>query len=100
MGTGKTEFSDVQGTIERIVKQQLAPARILFVRVEEDDDTYGEPVLHVSAIYDKDVGRPEASKLLGLVRHLRPKLAEHEEERFPLMSVVASDEMSDSAGAS
>ncbi len=80
------------------MKQQLKPTCIRSVHVEVNEDTFEGPVLHVTAVYARSGREPDPTKLLGLVSHLRPELAERGEERFPLLSFVADDEAEHYAG--
>ena len=80
-------------SLERIIQEQLnrllSPVSVISVMVEDAVDEYDDPYLEVRAIYRPSDCIPET---LSVVRHLRPVLAEHGEDRFPVISYVAEDE--------
>lgn len=69
------KFDDV---VKRVVQEQLAPAQIVELTVEEAEDADGDP-----------------EKVLGPVRHLRKPLNKLGTDRFPVLSFMTSKEASD-----
>lgn len=68
------------------VKHQFTVEDWVSVHVADDVDSDGDPVLRVSIVLNEDEDDLDPKKMLGLVRHLRSRLARHGEERFPLVS--------------
>ncbi len=80
-------------SLERIIQEQLnrllSPISVISVMLEDAVDEYEDPYLRVIAVYRPSNCIPNA---YGVVRQLRPVLAEHGENRFPVISCVAEDE--------
>lgn len=75
-------------TIRNVIGDELAPARIVHVRVTEDVDHEGDDILRVDVVVDVEGSRLDPAKVIGLVRHLRGPLAEIHEKRFPLLNFM------------
>ena len=63
------------------------------IAVRPDFDQYGDEILIIKAIFNED--RLGAQRTSGLIRHLRPKLAEVGTEAFPVISFIAKSELRD-----
>ena len=63
------------------------------IAVRPDFDQYGDEILIIKAIFNAD--RLGAKRTSGLIRHLRPKLAEVGTEAFPVISFIAKSELRD-----
>ena len=63
------------------------------IAVRPDFDQYGDEILVIKAIFNAD--RLGAKRTSGLIRHLRPKLAEVGTEAFPVISFIAKSELRD-----
>ena len=63
------------------------------IAVRPDFDQYGDEILVIKAIFNED--RLGAQRTSGLIRHLRPKLAEVGTEAFPVISFIAKSELRD-----
>ena len=87
-----TKFDDV---VKRVVQEQLAPAQIVELTVEEAEDADGDPILRIKVVYEVAEDRLDPEKVLGLVRHLRPPLDKLGTDRFPVLSFITSKEASD-----
>ena len=60
------------------------------VAVRPDFNEYGDEILVIKAVFNKE--RLGAQRTSGLIRHLRPKLAERA-EAFPVNSFIAKSEL-------
>ena len=82
--------------LPRIIQEQLdhllSPISVISVMVDEDQDYFDESAMHVVVVFDPNDGTPEVS---GLVRQLRPVLASHGEERFPVFSFLTPEDAED-----
>jgi hypothetical protein len=80
--------------IARIVRDSLAAdfktLPILDVRVLEDFDDEGAAVLRVEVLLDGMPSDGEIARLVGVVRHVRPKLLAAEELAFPVFSFISN----------
>lgn len=89
-----TKIDDV---VERVVRQQLAPAQIVGLTVKEAEDADGDPILRIEVVFEAAAGRLDPKKVLGLIRHLRKPLADEGSDRFPVFSFMSAEEASDAA---
>lgn len=82
--------------VEEIVRgplvDQLASVNIVSLSVREDVDHDGDPILRIRVTFKDDGKRLQASKVKGLIRHLRTALAGENEERFPVLSFQVENE--------
>lgn len=63
------------------------------VEIDEDVDHDGDPILRVRVYYTNTGGAlPPREKVAGMVRHLRPALAQIGEPRFPILSFIDAGE--------
>lgn len=83
--------------IRSVVSEQLAPAIIVDVSVDEDTDHDGDEILRVRVVFKVDDKKLDPQKVMGLVRHLREPLEKIKEERFPLFTFVKPDEVTGAA---
>ena len=63
------------------------------IAVIPDFDEYGDEILVIKAVLNQD--RLGVGRTSGLIRHLRPKLAEAGTEAFPVISFIARSELRD-----
>ena len=71
--------------ISEVVRQEFSGANIQTVLVREDVDDDGDDVLFITVVFDS-AKNIDASKAVGLARHLRPAFEKRHEERFPIIS--------------
>lgn len=72
-----------------IVKDRFPDATIDSVTVEADVDSDGDPILRVTVVFDSEIAGLEARRLASLTRHARPKLREHNDNRFPIFRFLS-----------
>ena len=89
-----TKIDDV---VKRVVQEQLAPAQIIGLTVEEAEDADGDPILRIEVIFEVAENRLDPEKVLGLIRHVRKPLTELGADRFPVFSFMTADEAADAA---
>ena len=80
---------DLQSVIGEVIRERLEPVKVVSVHAVRDDDLDGEEVLRVTVVVDSPASDFDPQRLSSLVRYLRPKLAEHEERAFPLISFMS-----------
>ncbi len=78
--------------IERVVREQLSDAVVDRVTVQEDIDHDGDEILRVFVIFDAGKGRPDPNRTVSMVRHVRERLHEVKEDRFPIISYVSTSD--------
>ena len=79
--------------IAKVVRQTLANdfvnIKIIDVRIQEEKDSDGDDMLRVEVVFEGQPKDVDASKLAGIVRHVRPKLNEIGENAFPVFSFIS-----------
>lgn len=78
--------ADVIDAIAEVVRDRLSDARIVDVSVAEDVDHDGDDILRVEVVFEAEGDRLDPSRVRGLIRHIRSRLAGLHEDRFPMMS--------------
>ena len=78
--------------ITPVLKKQLAPARVLDVRVDEGFDADGDPILRIQVVYEAEQDRLDPHKVVSLIRHLRGPLNKEGSEHFPVLSFMTEEE--------
>jgi hypothetical protein len=83
---------EVREAIESVVREQLRGVRIDAVHVTPDVDQDGERLLRVKVVFDSKARGLDPRKTSGLVRHMRPRIAELGEQAFPILSFISKAE--------
>ena len=83
--------SALKSLLQEVIKRRLPNASIIDVKVERTLDFEGEEVLEVTVIFEAKSDL-DSERVAGLIRHLRPRLEEHGERSFPIMSFVSRKE--------
>jgi hypothetical protein len=88
------EISDIEALVKKVIEQRLSDdARILSVKVIENDDEDGDSELILRVVFESKSAALDANKVAGLLRHLRPKLHDEiQEDRFPILSFISRKE--------
>lgn len=84
---------EARQAIEEVMRRQFDMVPITSIDVEEDEDFYGVPILRVRMIYDAEVEDLDRERLVSVTRHLRDRLWELDEERFPHTAFIALSDM-------
>lgn len=81
---------DVMAVIDETIRERLGEnVRVLSVMAMRDEDYEGEEILRVTVVVDSPPSAFDPKRVVSLVRYLRPRLAEHHEEAFPLISFMS-----------
>jgi len=83
---------EAQAIIEKVVMETFPAGTIHAVEVLPDPYEDGENYLQVTVEVDDDFSKKYAKKAIGLIRHIRPKLFEVNETRFPVMQFVSRED--------
>ena len=86
------DLPKVKDIIEQTLRERCGDVFEL-IAVRPDFDQYGDEILVIKAIFNED--RLGAKRTSGLIRLLRPKLAEVGTEAFPVISFIAKSELRD-----
>lgn len=83
----------IKQVAERVITDELGrDAEVVSVSVSEESDPEAGDILVVKVVYQADRDRLNAKVVAGMIRHLRAKLGDIDESRFPLLSFVARRE--------
>ena len=88
------DLPKVKDIVEETLRERCGNVFEL-IAVRPDFDEYGDEILVIKAIFDKDRLGAEQTSGPGLIRLLRPKLAEVGTEAFPVISFIAKSELRD-----
>ena len=84
--------------IAKVIRETLAAdfdrTKISDVSVRKGEDADGDELLRIEVVFEGTVEDVDASKILGAVRQVRPKLIELGENAFPLFSFIAQGDIS------
>lgn len=94
------DLSKIKKAVRATLARNFERVRIIDIRIHEDVDSDGDEMLRIDVVFDGSPKDVDARKLSGLVRHLRPRLAELSESALPLLSFIsAADDRSRRARA-
>lgn len=82
----------VKDVVEQTLRERHGDVFEL-IAVRPDLNGYGDEILVIKAVFNQD--RLGTWRSSGLIRHLRPKLAEAGTEAFPVISFIARSELRD-----
>ena len=89
-----THLDRVEGIVREVLREQFRGVAFDAVRIREGVDHDDDAVLYVRAVFRSD--KPlDVGARVGFVRHLRPHLRRLGEDRFPIMSFVSRDDLSE-----
>lgn len=80
---------EIEQLIADVARAQFPNATIEAVHVMPDYDSDGDPIYRVILVFESAKGL-ESRATSSFVRHVRPKLEEHNKFRFPLVSFMTS----------
>jgi hypothetical protein len=84
---------DIKSTVMLALAAHLAPSVLTDLRVYEETDADGEPILRFQAVVDSTGPGLTADTVFFATGVVRKALAEIDETRFPLLSFPSSDEI-------
>ena len=86
--------------ISGIIRERFTDAIIDSVKVRADVDSDGDRILRVTVVFESELAKLDPSRLAGLTRHVRPRIAKRQDAGFPIfrfMSKRDSDRLSHEA---
>lgn len=92
MTTVVADAREIRRVAETVLAEQFAgAARIVSVELRETTDDEGDEILEFRIVFDA-ADRLDPKRVAGLIRHLRSRLHDISEERFPVLSFVSAAE--------
>lgn len=95
---GEEKMSNVQQVIKDVLDQEFEGVVIKSIELREAADFEDDSIFYVTVVFES-AGPLNRRATTGLVRHLRPKLHEAKEDRFPVISFVSSEDYGELAEA-
>ncbi len=81
--------------IESVLRERFGDVEIETISIEPDFDEDGDAILRVKVMFDGEKNQLDARTASGVLRHMRPRIAEIGEEAFPVISYIAKSEFED-----
>ncbi len=82
-------MDEIETIVSAVVHDRFPENSIQSVSVEQDVDQDGDPILKVTVVFDPAEGALDTHRVMGLIRHLRPKLLEKKYPEFPIFRFVS-----------
>lgn len=89
----------VKNHILNALKAHMQPSTVTDVRIAEQLDADGEPILRIQAVIDRDGPDLAADKVFTATAVVRKVLEDTKDTRFPLLTFPSSDEVRPEAAA-
>jgi hypothetical protein len=90
-------FPEIAQAIEDVVRKRFTGVNIVKVEVDEGRDHDGDLAFFVRIIFDAKPEDIEPARLTSITRHLRSRLFDMGEDRFPYTRFIARDEYTGAA---
>ncbi|MCT8268576.1 hypothetical protein NYQ83_14950 [Afifella sp. JA880] len=84
--------SDVHDLVQDILASEVADLRVAQINVRAASSCDGDDLIRIDVIFDGHAEDVDARKLVGLTRHILPRLRALDETGFPLFSFIALNE--------
>lgn len=88
----ESSLADLQDMIRGLLQPRLGAATIQEVVVGRDTDADGDDILRIRVVIELTDDHLQPDQTRGLVRSIRPRLADLGEEAFPILSFMTSAE--------
>lgn len=83
---------EARRAIQEVVERQFDTVEIVDVDVEEGENHAGAPSLFVRIVFDAEIDDVDADRLVSITRHLRDRLHEEGEFRFPYTRFLSKED--------
>ncbi|MCY4186729.1 MAG: hypothetical protein OXD45_15630 [Rhodobacteraceae bacterium] len=83
---------NIDDTLKVFVQQHLAPAEMVQLKTEEDEDIDGNPILRIWVVYKAENDRIDPEKAVSLPRLLRQSFADLYASHYPLFSYIIPEQ--------
>ena len=88
------DLDKIRDIVRELVEGEIAPVEVLDVSVEESLDGDGDEYLRIRLLYDGVPKDLDYSRVVSIVRLLRPRLLELAgETAFPVISYISKDDL-------
>ncbi len=90
-----SKLDRIKRAVRSVIEDRLPDVDIVSVNVEPDFDEEGDRILRIMVVLESGDRTLDPAKSSGLIRHLRPELANLGEDSFPVISFVSQSELKD-----
>ncbi|MBP7001427.1 hypothetical protein [Amaricoccus sp.] len=87
-----TEAAEIRRLASEVIAEQFEGVDIVSVTMEETEDEAGDGILAFRIVFDSRTDKLDPKRVAGLIRHLRSRLHDVAEERFPVVAFVSKAE--------
>jgi hypothetical protein len=84
-------MAKAENIIKKVLEQEFKNVEIISIELREASEFEDNDNFYVTVVF-KSNGPLDSKTATGFVRHLRPKLHEIKEDRFPVVSFVSRDD--------
>lgn len=84
-------MEELRTIFQSVLEQEFRDVEITKIEIQEAFDSEHDDILYVTVVFHS-TGRLDIKAKAGFVRHVRPKLREVQESRFPVMSFVSDED--------
>jgi len=90
-----TAHHRVEDIVKGVLKEQFSDVTFESIEVNRDVDEDGDPILRIRIVFDGRTEPLDPRRTSGLVRHMRPRMADQGIEDFPILSFIAKSDLRD-----
>lgn len=81
----------VEQIVLEVLRSRMPEVTFTAVKAERDVDSDGQDVMKIAVVFEA-ASDLDASKVAGLIRHMRPAMNKQGETSFPIMSFISKKE--------
>ena len=85
-------MEELRDVVARVFREQFETAKLIDTIIEPDVDHDGDDILRIKYVFDVKNGDLDIAKVKSLIRHLREPLEALDEERFPVIRFLTTEE--------
>ncbi len=86
-------MKNIDETLKKIVQRHLAPATIVDLISEVDEDHYGDPILNITIVFEAKNDLLDPEKHLSLGRQIREPLSKFQSDIYPVFYFMTPEEV-------
>jgi len=85
---------NINDILKEMVQDYLAPAKIIELHSEEQEDFFGDPIMRIWVVYESENNRLDPDKVSNVINPLRNRINKTTNglDRFPIISFMTSKE--------
>lgn len=84
---------DIKDIVKGVLEERFTDVIIESIDIEPDVDEDGDPILRIRIVFDANKKTLDPRRASGLLRHMRPRMADRGVLDFPILSFIAKSEL-------